>query len=100
MKKLTALPLFLALCVSCASSPPGPAGTSATEVSNVIVTTDPHSVIGCRLITRTIESYDIRDPERKRRLQEEAARRGGNTVLISIKGDRKGEVFSCPAPAP
>jgi hypothetical protein len=50
------------------------------------------------MITRTVEAYDIRDPDQWRKLQEEAARRGGNTVLVSIKGDRKGEIFACKKP--
>lgn len=95
--------LFLALSsLACAStSPPASSPTPASEAgtaSSVIVSMDPHSVMGCRLLTRTIGAYDIRDPEQKRKLQKEAARLGGNTVLISIKGDRKGEIFSCKSP--
>ena len=50
------------------------------------------------MITRTIEGYDISDPVQWRNLEEETARRGGNTVLISITGDRKGEIFACKKP--
>jgi hypothetical protein len=74
-----------------------PAATTA-EPSVVIVTTDPHAVMGCRLITRTAKGYDIREPEEWRQLQEEAAHRGGNIVLVSVEGDRKGDIFVCKKP--
>lgn len=95
--------LFLVLSsLACAStSPPASSPAPASEAgtaSSVIVSMDPHSVMGCRLLTRTIQPYDIRDPKQKRKLQQEVARLGGNTVLISIKGDRKGEVFACKSP--
>jgi hypothetical protein len=64
----------------------------------VIVTTDPHAVMGCRLIVRTSQGYDIREPDEWRKLQEETARRGGNTALVSLEGDRKADIFSCSKP--
>jgi hypothetical protein len=101
MVRNAGLPLLL-LCISCASTQPAPSGQpgppAATAAADVVITTDPHEVMGCRLLTRTIESYDIRVPERRQKLQAETARLGGNVVLISIKGVRKGEIFSCPAP--
>jgi len=103
MKK--GLALLVLLCAACASQAPkstaaqGAAEQPATaEPSAVIVTTDPHAVMGCRMITRTIKGYDIRDPEEWRKLQEEAAHRGGNTVLVSLKGDRRGDIFACKKP--
>jgi hypothetical protein len=99
------LTLLVVLCVSCASStPPPPATTEAAAASPaaappaVIVTTDPHAVMGCRLITRTVQGYDIREPDEWRQLQEETARRGGNTALVSLEGDRKADIFSCSKP--
>jgi len=59
---------------------------------------DPHAVMGCRMITRTVKGYDIRESEEWRQLQEEAAHRGGNTVLVSLEGDRKGDIFACKKP--
>ena len=102
MKK--GLALLVLLCAACASQTPKSSGApgatqpATEEPSAVIVTTDPHAIMGCRMITRTIKGYDIRDPDQWRKLQEEAARRGGNTVLVSIKGDRKGEIFACKKP--
>jgi len=100
-----ALPLLLLVSVFCASSKPkAPAETgaatqpAAVEPAAVIVTTDPHAVMGCRMITRTVKGYDIREPEEWRKLQEEAAHRGGNTVLVSLEGDRKGDIFACKKP--
>lgn len=97
-----AVSILLLSCLACASTTPQassqPPASEAATASGVIVSIDPHSVMGCRLLTRTIQAYDIRDPDQKRKLQEEAARLGGNAVLISIKGDRKGEIFSCPTP--
>jgi hypothetical protein len=105
-----ALLLLLALCVSCASPAPkspaaAPGGTvqqatpaAAVPPTSVIVTTDPHAVTGCRRITSTEQGYDIRESDQWRKLQEEAARLGGNTVLVSTKGDRKAEIFSCSKP--
>ena len=104
------LALLLALCVSCASpapkSPAAAAGgtvseatpAAATAQASVIVTTDPHAVMGCRLIVRTSQGYDIREPDEWRKLQEETARRGGNTALVSLEGDRKADIFSCSKP--
>jgi hypothetical protein len=104
------LALLLALCVSCASpapkSPAAPAAGTVSEATpaatvaqpSVIVTTDPHAVMGCRRITTTEQGYDIRDSEQWRKLQEEAARLGGNTVLVSTKEDRKADIFSCSKP--
>ena len=104
------LALLVAACVSCASASPKSAATpegntvpqattpAAGAQGSVIVTTDPHAVLGCRLITRTVQGYDIREPDEWRKLQEEAARLGGNTVLVSTKGDRKAEIFSCSKP--
>jgi hypothetical protein len=104
------LALLLALCVSCASpapkSPAAAAGGTVSEATpaatvaqpSVIVTTDPHAVMGCRRITTTEQGYDIRDSEQWRKLQEEAARLGGNTVLVSTKEDRKADIFSCSKP--
>ena len=104
------LALFVALCVSCASpapkSPPAAAGgtveqaapAAAVPQQSVIVTTDPHAVTGCRRITTTEQGYDIRESDQWRKLQEEAARLGGNTVLVSTGGDRKAEIYSCSKP--
>ena len=104
------LALLLALCVSCASpapkSPAAAAGATASEATpaaavaqtSVTVTTDPHAVMGCRLIVRTSQGYDIREPDEWRKLQEETARRGGNTALVSLEGDRKADIFSCSKP--
>jgi predicted outer membrane protein len=103
MKK--GLALLVLLCVACASQTPksSTAQSAATqpataEPSAVIVTTDPHAVMGCRMITRTVKGYDIREPEEWRQLQEEAAHRGGNTVLVSLEGDRRGDIFACTKP--
>jgi len=103
MKKGLALLVLLgAACASQApksTAAPGAAAQPATvEPSAVIVTTDPHAVMGCRMITRTVKGYDIREPEEWRKLQEEAAHRGGNTVLVSLKGDRRGDIFACTKP--
>jgi hypothetical protein len=103
MKKgLTFLVLF---CVACASQTPksstaqsAAAQPATAQPSAVIVTTDPHAVMGCRMITRTVKGYDIREPEEWRQLQEEAAHRGGNTVLVSLEGDRRGDIFACTKP--
>jgi hypothetical protein len=98
--------LFL-LPVSCA--PPGPKSAATTagdtvpqatpgaadQPPSVIVTTDPQAVAGCRRIGRTEQGYDIGEPEQWRKLQDEAVRRGGNTVLATIEGDRTAEIFSC-----
>ena len=104
------LALLLALCVSCASpapkSPAAPAAGTVSEATpaaavaqtSVTVTTDPHAVMGCRLIVRTSQGYDIREPDEWRKLQEETARRGGNTALVSLEGDRKADIFSCSKP--
>jgi hypothetical protein len=104
------LALLLALCVSCASPAPksssAAAGATVAEATpaaavpspSVTVTTDPQAVTGCRRITTTEQVYDIREPEQWRKLQEEAARLGGNTVLVSTEGDRKAEIYSCSKP--
>lgn len=100
------LTLLVAFCVSCASPAPKPTAATAGEAARpaaveppaVIVTTDPHAVMGCRLIMRTVQGYDIREPDEWRKLQEETARRGGNAVLISLEGDRRGDIFSCTRP--
>lgn len=102
------LGLLLALCVSCTSpapqSPSTAAGatvqqaTPAVPSPSVTVTKDPQAVTGCRRITTTEQVYDIREPEQWRKLQEEAARLGGNTVLVSTEGDRKAEIYSCSKP--
>jgi len=102
----TALVLLALFCAACASQAKKPAATTAAaepaatgaEPSSVVVTTDPHAVMGCRMITRTVEGYDIREPDEWRKLQEEAAHRGGNTVLVSLEGDRKGDIFACKKP--
>jgi hypothetical protein len=102
----TGLALLVALCVSCASATPKPPATTEAAAASpatvappaVIVTIDPHAVMGCRLITRTVQGYDIREHEEWRKLQEEAARRGGNTALVSLEGDRKADIFSCSKP--
>lgn len=107
------LALLLALCVSCASQTPrsaatpegnaAPAATVAATPSSgaqpsVIITTDPHAVLGCRLINHTTQGYDIREPDQWRNLRDETARRGGNTALVSLEGDRKADIFSCTRP--
>ena len=104
------LALLVAFCVSCAPpapmSPAASAGSAAPEAASpaavpapsVIVTTDAQAVTGCRSITRTEKGYDIREPAEWRSLQEEAARLGGNTVLVSVDADRKAEIFSCTRP--
>jgi len=100
------LTLLVALCVSCASPAPKPTAAAAGEAARpasvtptaVIVTIDPHAVMGCRLITRTVQGYDIPQPDEWRKLQEETARRGGDTALVSLEGDRKAEIFSCSKP--
>jgi hypothetical protein len=102
------LAILVALCVSCASSTPRSAATpeanpaaaapSSDAQPSVIITTDPHAVMGCRLITKTTAGYDIREPDQWRKLQDETARLGGNAALVSIKGDRKADIFSCTKP--
>jgi len=104
------LALFVALCVSCASpAPKSPATASSSTVEpaapaaavptpSVIVTTDPHAVTGCRQIATSELGSDIRESDQWRKLQDEAARLGGNTVLVSTGGDRKAEIYSCPKP--
>ena len=107
------LVLLVALCVSCASPTPRSAATPETAPApaaavaatpssgtqpSVIITTDPHAVMGCRLISHTTEGYDIREPDQWRKLQDEPARRGGNTALVSLEGDRKADIFSCVKP--
>ena len=104
------LALLLALCVSCASpAPKSPAAAPESTIQqttpaadgshpSVIVTADPQAVAGCRRITTTEQAYDIKDSEQWRKLQEEAARLGGNTVLVSAEGDRKAEIYSCSKP--
>jgi hypothetical protein len=106
------LALVVALCVSCASPAPKSAPATAGDTApapqaaapaaagqpSVIVTTDPHAVMGCRLLVHTTEGYDIREPDQWRKLQEETARRGGNTALVSVEGDRKADIFSCAKP--
>ena len=104
------LALLVALCMSCAApapkSPAASTGSTAPEAASpaavppptVIVTTDAQSVTGCRSITRTEKGYDIREPAEWRSLQEEAARLGGNTVLISGEADHTAEIFACPKP--
>ncbi len=104
------LALFVVLCVSCASpapkSPVTSTGTAAPEAASpaavpppsVIVTTDAQAVTGCRSIARTEKGYDIREPAEWRSLQEEAARLGGNTVLVSADAGNKAEIFACPKP--
>jgi hypothetical protein len=100
------LTLLVAFCISCASPAPKPTAATAGEAARpaavepqaVIVTTDPHAVMGCRLITHTAQGYDIREPDEWRNLQEETARRGGNTALVSLEGDRKADIFSCSKP--
>ena len=104
------LALLVVLCVSCASpapkspapmagetAPPATAPVAAAQPS-VIVTTDPNAVAGCRQITRTEQTYDIRQPDQWRRLQEEAARLGGNTALVAAEGDQKADIYSCSKP--
>ena len=109
------LALLVAVCVSCASPTPrsaaapeaNPAPAPAAAVAappssdaqpSVIITTDPHAVMGCRLINHTTQGYDIREPDQWRKLQDETARRGGNTALVSLEGDRKADIFSCTRP--
>ena len=102
----TALALLALFCAACASQTKKPAATTAAaepavtgaEPAAVVVTTDPHAVMGCQMITRTVKGYDIREPDEWRKLQEEAAHRGGNTVLVSLEGDRKGDIFACKKP--
>jgi hypothetical protein len=101
------LALLVALCVCCASPAPKsatPASSPAAEAAPpagappaVIVTSDAKAVTGCRSITRLEQAYDIRDQDQWRKLQEEAARLGGNTVLVSGE-DNRAEIFSCPKP--
>lgn len=105
--------LLVALCISCASSTPRSAATpeanpapaaavAATPPSgaqpSVIITTDPHAVMGCRLISHTTEGYDIREADQWRKLQDETARAGGNAALVSTEGDRKADIYSCSKP--
>ena len=107
------LALLVALCVSCASPTPRSAATPETAPApaaavaatpssgaqpSVIITTDPHAVMGCRLISHTAEGYDIREGDQWRKLQDETARLGGNTALVSTGGDRKADIFSCVKP--
>lgn len=109
------LALLVALCVSCASPTPRsaatpeahPAPAPAAAVAapppsdaqpSVIITTDPHAVMGCRLIAKTTAGYDIREPVEWRKLQDETVHRGGNTALVSLEGDRKADIFSCTKP--
>ena len=104
------LAILVALCVSCASSTPrsaatpeaNPAPAAATPSSDaqpsVIITTDPHAVMGCRLIAHTTQGYDIREPDQWRKLQDETVHRGGNTALVSLEGDRKADIFACTKP--
>ena len=104
------LALLVALCMSCAApAPKSPAASTRTTAPATpspaavpppteIVTTDAQSVTGCRSITRTEKGYDIREPAEWRSLQEEAARLGGNTVLISGEADHTAEIFACPKP--
>jgi hypothetical protein len=102
--------LLVALCVSCAS--PSPRSTATPESGtvpaantpaagaqpSVIITADPQAVTGCRRITTTEQAYDVQQSEQWRKLQEEAARLGGNTVLVSTEGNRKAEIYSCSKP--
>lgn len=100
--------LLLALGVGCTASKPTPApagaaspqsaGTVAVAAPSVIVTTDPNAVSGCRLISKTDVAYDIREPEQWRKLQEEAARLGGNAALVPVEGDHKAEIYACSRP--
>ena len=104
------LALLVALCFSCAApaptSPAASTGSAAPEAASpaavppqsVIVTTDAQAVTGCRSITRTEKGYDIREPAEWRSLQEEAARVGGNTALVSVDAGNKAEIFACPKP--
>jgi hypothetical protein len=50
------------------------------------------------MITKTVKGYDIREPAEWKELQEEAAHQGGNTVLVSLEGDRRGDIFACKKP--
>jgi len=55
-------------------------------------------VSGCRLISRTEQAYDIREPDQWRKLQEEAARLGGNAAMVPVEGDHKAEIYACSRP--
>jgi|GEM_PF-4838478 hypothetical protein len=104
----TAWTLLLALGVGCAASKstPAPAGAASPQTAgrvavaapSVIVTTDPNAVSGCRLISRTEQAYDIREPDQWRKLQEEAARLGGNAAMVPVEGDHKAEIYACSRP--
>jgi hypothetical protein len=99
------LPLLLAFAVACSSAPkstptpsgasPPAGGTVAVAAPSVIVTTDPNAVRGCRLISKTEQAYDIREPDQWRKLQEEAARLGGNAAMVPVEGDQKAEIYAC-----
>ena len=100
--------LLLALGVGCATSKPTPvpagaaspqsAGTVAVAAPSVIVTTDPNAVSGCRLLSKTDQAYDIREPDQWRKLQEEAARLGGNAALVPVEGDQRAQIYACARP--
>jgi hypothetical protein len=99
--------LLLTLGVGCtASKTPAPAGaasaqsagTVAVAAPSVIVTTDPNAVSGCRLISKTDQAYDIREPDQWRKLQEEAARLGGNAAMVPVEGDHKAAIYACARP--
>ena len=100
--------LLLALGVGCTASKPTPApagaaspqaaGTVAVAAPSVIVTTDPNAVSGCRLISKTDQAYDIREPDQWRKLQEEAARLGGNAALVPVEGGQKADIYACSRP--
>jgi hypothetical protein len=101
----TALALFVTLSLSCASTAPKsttPAGSPAAGAvapagapPAVIVTSDPNAVTGCRSIGRLDQAYDIREQDQWRKLQEEAARLGGNAALVAGQ-DHRAEIFACP----
>ena len=103
-----AWPLLLALGVACTASKSTPApagavspqtsGTVAVAAPSVIVTTDPNAVTGCRLISRTNQAYDVREPDQWRKLQEEAVRVGGNTAMVPVEGDHKAAIYACTRP--
>jgi hypothetical protein len=105
-KMRTALALFVTLSLSCTSAAPKstatPAGSPAAEAAPpagappaVIVTSDPNAVTGCRSIGRLDQAYDIREQDQWRKLQEEAARLGGNAALVAGE-DHRAEIFACP----
>ena len=102
----TALALFVTLSLSCASTAPKsttPAGSPAAAGGvapagappAVIVTSDPNAVTRCRSIGRLDQAYDIREQDQWRKLQEEAARLGGNAALVAGE-DHRAEIFACP----